>query len=107
VAEMMPLVRSLTEGPVVAVGIPSCDRALSPRKLAEFIGIDTPQFANIKAALEGIGPVTGPVLVCGSLYLLGEFYTLRPHLLERPEGRPEQRLEQLTGQRASLTEGQS
>jgi len=39
--------------------------------------------ADVHAALDLLMGESGPVLVCGSLYLLGEFYTKHPWLLER------------------------
>ncbi len=35
----------------------------------------------MEQALEACGDVEGPVLVCGSLYLLSEFYLLHPEFL--------------------------
>lgn len=86
---MLPLVRSLTDGPVYTTGIPTCPRACQPQELAALLGPGAVPVADVHAALahflgrEGAGGA-GPVLVCGSLYLLGEFYTTHPGLLERP-----------------------
>jgi len=68
-----------------AVGIPSCQRALAPQELAEMLGPAATPLADIHAALSRLRAVPGPVLVCGSLYLLGEFYTQHPWLLEREQ----------------------
>jgi dihydrofolate synthase/folylpolyglutamate synthase len=86
---MLPLVQSLTEGPVYAVGIPSCPRACRAQDLAALLGPAAKPAADVHAALAdilagGLADGAGPVLVCGSLYLLGEFYTTHPGLLERP-----------------------
>jgi dihydrofolate synthase/folylpolyglutamate synthase len=81
---MLPLVRSLAHGPVYAVGIPSCPRALEPHELAGLLGDGAVPAADVHAALSALADSAGPVLVCGSLYLLGEFYTRHPGLLERP-----------------------
>jgi dihydrofolate synthase/folylpolyglutamate synthase len=87
---MLPLVRSFTDGPVYAVGIPTCPRACEPQELAAFLGPGAVPAADVHAALaeipvSGLGDCAGPVLVCGSLYLLGEFYMTHPGLLERPK----------------------
>lgn len=87
--KMLPLVREIAgDAPVYAVGIPSCPRACEPGELAELLGPDVLPAADVHAALNLLGGAADPVLVCGSLYLLGEFYTKHPRLLERPE-RPE------------------
>ena len=89
-AIMLPLVCALTEGAVYAAGIPSCPRACAPAELAALLGPGAVAVADVHAALarcleNGDSAGAGPVLVCGSLYLLGEFYMTHPSLLERPE----------------------
>ena len=89
-ATMLPLVRALTDGTVYAAGIPSCPRACEPEELAALLGPGAVPAADVHAALarcmaDGDSGGAGPVLVCGSLYLLGEFYMTHPGLLERPE----------------------
>ncbi len=81
---MLPLVRSLTDGMIYATGIPGCPRALAPQELAGLLGPGAVPAADVHAALRELAGGAGPVLVCGSLYLLGEFYTTHPGLLERP-----------------------
>jgi len=89
VAEMAALVRGLavdsTGGPVFAVGIPSCSRACAPEELTALLGPGAIPAADVHAALAALKDSAGPVLVCGSLYLLGEFYMTHPGLLEQPE----------------------
>lgn len=82
--DMLPLVREMAGGArLIACGIPSCPRALAPGALADML--ETPEHApDVHIALERLAEVPGPVLVCGSLYLLGEFYTKHDWLLERP-----------------------
>lgn len=81
-ADMLPLVRAIAgEAPICAVGIPSCPRACGPGELALQLGSGSAP--DVHWALERLKEVSGPVLVCGSLYLLGEFYTQHPRLLER------------------------
>ncbi|HWR04522.1 MAG TPA: hypothetical protein VN419_10935, partial [Humidesulfovibrio sp.] len=89
--DMLPLVKEIAQGPepeasgapIYAVGIPSCPRACEPGELAGLLGSGSAP--DVHLALERLKNAAGPVLVCGSLYLLGEFYTKHPRLLERPE----------------------
>jgi len=89
--QMLPLVRGMAAAggdcPVHAVGIPTCERACAPEELAAMldVGLDAGALpsADVHAALDLLMGESGPVLVCGSLYLLGEFYTKHPWLLER------------------------
>lgn len=84
--QMLPLARTLTRGRVLACGIPSCPRACAPAELAARLGQNAEAHADVHAALSALSTSSGdagPVLVCGSLYLLGEFYTQHPWLLER------------------------
>lgn len=105
-ADMLPLVRRIagaeakaddaagdgaeSEGPksqgparLIAAGIPSCPRACEAQELAALLGPEAETAPDVHAALARLREVSGPVLVCGSLYLLGEFYTQHPRLLER------------------------
>lgn len=140
---MGPLVAALTDGPLVAVGLPGMDRAMPVNDLAAALadvrglspcpsgkggaaaradadgqsgrcaggqgfdasageagpdsdgrnavgtkvkpvhGADASVHAaeDMAAALALAADFTGPVLICGSLYLLGEFFSLRPECL--------------------------
>jgi dihydrofolate synthase/folylpolyglutamate synthase len=80
---MLPIARGLTRGRVLACGIPGCARACAPDELAAMLGPDVQAYADVHAALAELEGCAGPVLVCGSLYLLGEFYTRHAWLLER------------------------
>lgn len=92
--EMLPLVARIAAGaPVLVPTIQDNERAMSGRELAaELPGAQPVQ--RLRLALDAVrtrnaAPAPGleenrrPVLVCGSLYLLGEFFTLYPALLER------------------------
>lgn len=49
------------------------------------LGVGSPRAASsLKEAFESLDPALSPVLVTGSLYLLGEFYELWPEALRRP-----------------------
>jgi len=86
VAEMLPLVRAMAgDARITAVGIPGCERALGSEELAAMLGPGTATAPDVTTALDGLRDAGGPVLVCGSLYLLGEFYTKHPWLLQRGE----------------------
>jgi dihydrofolate synthase/folylpolyglutamate synthase len=86
-ADMLPLVRAIAgEARLIACGIPGCERACAPAELAAMLGPSAQPAPDVHAALALLGGESGPVLVCGSLYLLGEFYTKHPRLLEREAG---------------------
>lgn len=83
-ADMLPLVRAMAgDARLIAVGISGCERALGAQELADMLGPGTQSAPNVIAALADLRDEGGPVLVCGSLYLLGEFYTTHPWLLKR------------------------
>lgn len=79
VQPMLPLVREMTEGSII---VPSMDteRASDADQLAEALGGRARSAPSMYKALMA-APRHGPVLVCGSLYLLSEFYTLYPESL--------------------------
>jgi len=81
--QMLPLARTFIRGRMIACGIPSCARACEPAELAARLGPCVEACDDVGAALGELSGEAGPVLVCGSLYLLGEFYTQHPWLLER------------------------
>jgi len=85
---MLPLVRALTDGPIIVPGLNVPGRAMDPAELAAQIGGLTLPVADMAQALEkvrGLAGPGGPVLICGSLYLLAEVYTLRPEWLNRQQ----------------------
>lgn len=77
---MAPLVRELTDGPILAVPM-EYDRACPTGTLAAVLGERTVVLDSLEAALEAGSNHPSPTLVCGSLYLLADFYTLYPHFL--------------------------
>ena len=82
-AAMLPLVRALTDGPVLVPGLDAPGRALDPQDLAARIGGNALPVTDLAAAFARVRGTTGTVLVCGSLYLLAEAYGLRPEWLAR------------------------
>lgn len=93
---ILPLLRSLATGPIFIPPIKDNPRAMSPEKLASLIGLNARPTASLHEALtlaceliaerlpETFSGKTSsnPLLICGSLYLLGEFYSIRPDALE-------------------------
>ncbi|MBN2140889.1 MAG: bifunctional folylpolyglutamate synthase/dihydrofolate synthase [Desulfovibrionaceae bacterium] len=83
-ARMLPVVRGLARGPLIVPGLP-CERAMEPGVLAGMLGPGARPARDLAQALDMLSGSSGPVLVCGSLYLLAEFYKLHPRFLRRPE----------------------
>lgn len=94
---MIPHLRAMATGPIFVPPVPHNPRAMPPEELAAMIGLNAEPVASLKEALERASAYmaerlpeafTGsytqnPLLICGSLYLLGEFYALRPDCLTR------------------------
>jgi dihydrofolate synthase/folylpolyglutamate synthase len=81
VAAMVPLATALTKGPILLPALPDCPRAMAPAELAALFGPRAKPVASLAGALAALSGTASPVLVCGSLYLLAEFYKLRPRAL--------------------------
>lgn len=79
-APMLPLIRQLTKGPIIIPSMKS-ERAGDPCVLAEALGDRAVTAPSMSEAIASCREVDGPVLICGSLYLLAEFYTLYPEFL--------------------------
>jgi dihydrofolate synthase/folylpolyglutamate synthase len=94
--DLAAVLRALSTGPVFVPPIPDHPRALPPRELARIIGLNAIPVGTIQEALALAAnilprgsracPERSPVLLCGSLYLLGYFFRLRPDCLEEPAG---------------------
>jgi dihydrofolate synthase/folylpolyglutamate synthase len=96
--EILPHLRALSPGPIFVPPIPDNPRAISPEILAGRIGPAAVPTASLEEALrraaahmaEGLPESFAgsrpdrPLLICGSLYLLGTFFALRPDCLEQP-----------------------
>jgi dihydrofolate synthase/folylpolyglutamate synthase len=78
--DMLPLIRTLTDGPILVPAMEG-ERAADNRVIAEAIGGRAVTSESMEAALSQGPDVEGPTLVCGSLYLLAEFYILYPRFL--------------------------
>jgi len=88
IPRMLALLTQLCPGALLFPELPQVPRAAPAGNLAEAAGprgMAAPDLATaLHVALAGCaekGPQAPPVLVCGSLYLLGEFFTLHPELL--------------------------
>jgi dihydrofolate synthase/folylpolyglutamate synthase len=94
--EILPHLRALSPGPVFVPPIPDNRRAIPPEILAARLGPPAVPAASLGEALRraaghmakslpeafaGARP-DRPLLLCGSLYLLGTFFALRPDCLE-------------------------
>lgn len=78
--DMLPLIRSLTDGPILVPAMHG-ERAADNQAIARAIGERASASESLQAALSTGPDVQGPTLVCGSLYLLAEFYILNPRFL--------------------------
>lgn len=99
--EMAAHLRVLATGPVFVPLISNNPRAMPPEVLAEAIGLSGTPVRDMaealvcaKAHVEAYMPAEAaayphrhPVLVCGSLYMLGDFFALRPDCLAPTAGR--------------------
>lgn len=91
-----PHLRALSTGAIFVPPIHDNPRAMSPEKIAKEIGVNATPTTSMQEALQHAfdhmkermpevflqNDMQHPLLICGSLYLLGEFYELRPDLLE-------------------------
>ncbi len=76
------ILAGLTAGPIFVPPIKDNSRAATPADLAGFLGPKACPVSDLAEALRLAKEKSpGPVLICGSLYLLGEFYTLYPRYL--------------------------
>jgi len=80
VESMLPLLKELADGPIFVPSMES-ERAGDACDLAVALGERARPVDSMAAALGACRDVSGPVLVCGSLYLLAEFYILYPQFL--------------------------
>ncbi len=80
VEAMLPLVRNLTDGPIIVPAFEN-ERASDCDDLAGRLGERARTAGSMADALDACAGESGPVLVCGSLYLLAEFFALHPECL--------------------------
>ncbi|MDR2801326.1 MAG: bifunctional folylpolyglutamate synthase/dihydrofolate synthase [Desulfovibrio sp.] len=95
---MLPHLRALATGPIFVPPIRDNPRAADPEETAARIGINARAVFSLPEALREASSLilrrlpeaargkaeNNPLLICGSLYLLGEFYSLFPRFLEPP-----------------------
>ena len=77
---MATLLRDLTAGPIVVPAMVN-ERAGDAGNLAAVLGERAQAVDSMAAALNACRDIPGPVLICGSLYLLAEFYEIYPQFL--------------------------
>lgn len=87
---VFPLLRRMAgDAPILVPTIGGNRRALPSEKLAPRIAAGAVAVATLTDALcsvaTGMRRGNGPVLICGSLYLLGEFFALYPQHLDAPQ----------------------
>jgi dihydrofolate synthase/folylpolyglutamate synthase len=101
-AEMAAHLRVLATGPVFVPPVRDNPRAVKSEALARAVGLAAVPVTDMAEALArarnhvaaylpeeaAARPERHPVLVCGSLYLLGDFFALRPECLEGPSFKP-------------------
>ncbi|MDR2123411.1 MAG: bifunctional folylpolyglutamate synthase/dihydrofolate synthase [Desulfovibrio sp.] len=94
-AGMLPLLRALATGPIFIPPIAGNPRAADPRELAALAGLNACAAPSLAEALRRAstavverlpespdgGTPANPLLICGSLYLLAELFTLCPNYL--------------------------
>jgi dihydrofolate synthase/folylpolyglutamate synthase len=80
ISSMADLLMDLTDGPVFVPTMES-ERAGSAQDIVAVLGERAQAVDSMAAALAMCRTVAGPVMVCGSLYLLAEFYALYPQFL--------------------------
>lgn len=87
--DMAPLVRTLAGNrPLFIPTIGNNERAAPGAELARLISPTAHPLPDLKTALDEVRALSGdgaPVLVCGSLYLLTEFFNLFPYALSGPQ----------------------
>ena len=91
---MLPPLRMLTgQAPLLVPTIADNPRAAPGAALASRIGGAARSLPRLRDALREAGRVADgrPVVVCGSLFLLAEFFMLHPQYLDPPLSVPEQR----------------
>jgi len=77
---MIARIKGLTDGPIIIPGMDN-ERACAPDKMASALGDRAITAPSMEEALALCQEAADPVLICGSLYLLAEFYNLYPQFL--------------------------
>lgn len=85
-AAMAPLVRQLTSGPIFVPELPTQPRSRPALEIVRELGSQAqtaPDPATALALATALpAQADGPILICGSFYLLAEIYALHPEWLE-------------------------
>ena len=84
-AQAGEILTELTSGAIFIPPVRNNPRAAAPTDLAALLGPRAKPAPDLKAAISLAAAATSDhILICGSLYLLGEFYTLHPECLDPP-----------------------
>jgi dihydrofolate synthase/folylpolyglutamate synthase len=78
---MTGIVKSMGAREIIIPGMQGMERSQSAARLAERIGPQARAVEDMAAALQEVKDVQGFVLVCGSLYMLADFFEQRPECL--------------------------
>ncbi|MFA7164418.1 MAG: bifunctional folylpolyglutamate synthase/dihydrofolate synthase [Desulfoplanes sp.] len=68
-------------GPILIPQIRNNDRAVNAKQLAALLGQRAQSCNDMQAALDLVAGQDSKILICGSLYLLGEFFRIKPEEL--------------------------
>jgi dihydrofolate synthase/folylpolyglutamate synthase len=79
---MAATIRDLNAGRMIVPELPGIERARKAEEVAPELGPAAETAPNLAAALEEL-PKEGVCIICGSLFLLAEFFRLRPDCLGR------------------------
>lgn len=82
---MADCIRRLADGPILVPELPTYERARPAREIADVLGEKALPVWSVAEAMDRAFRMAGPVLVCGSMYLLAEVFRLRPQWLEAAE----------------------
>ncbi len=83
IGELAPRLLAMTPGPILVPEISVPQRAVPAAKTAAVIGERAAAVKNVAEAMDRLADQPGPILICGSIYLLAAFYEQYPQTLDR------------------------
>jgi len=91
-ASMAPVVRSMTDGPLIVPEMHGNERRRPAVETAKTLGVGARTAENVEEALVSLQNASTdpdhPILVCGSLFLLAELFTFHPEFLDQSGSEP-------------------
>ncbi len=86
---MPALLASMTDGPIWLPALEQCSRAMPPAQLAKILAPNFTDSCRLRPCTSVADalcqamtlPVDSPILICGSLFLAAEFFTLHPEYI--------------------------